>query len=204
MVSSILLALALAVVPQAFAGQGTAQLDMYSFHAGYDLKMDGDVISGSIHGLGGMSGTVMLAKKDGKWSGRLGMYQIRGSAPVQTSSDKFRVRMTVVPGGLHYFNMKMKADEMQLNAMLSNGMSVQSHMSFKKSEMSTSNPFISMNVKKRSDGMYKGMTQIRTYYGWDTSMTDLKVSGDLMPEMLAKNDHALYVLLYVLPFNLYK
>lgn len=70
----------------AHAGAGTSKLQMSGMWAGgYDLVMEGDTITGYIDGFGSMSGKVNLVKKDGKWSGKLGMMQIKAGALVQTA-----------------------------------------------------------------------------------------------------------------------
>ena len=205
MFSRIVLALAVVFASSfAVAGTGTSKLRFYGMGAGgYELTMDGDSITGYIDGMGNLSGKVALIKKDGKWSGRLGMLQVKAGAIVQTAENKTKVQMSTLPGGHHSFNFKMKTDQLQMNGMMGAGRMVSANMNLKKMDLAVWNQLVSMNIRDRdSKGIYKGTTMIRTWQGnYEYIPTELSVTGDLNPAMIAKNDHALFVLLHVLPIN---
>ncbi len=205
MLSRIVMAMAVALAGSfAQAGTGTSKLQFFGAGSGgYELTMEGDTITGWIDGFGSMSGKVALVKKDGKWSGRLGMMQIKAGAMIQTAENKTKVSMSTLPGGNHSFNFKIKATELQMNGMMSNGLMVSANHNATKNQLGVWNSFISQDIRsKNADGMYKGTTMIRMFNGqYEYLPTELKATGDLMPSALAKNDHALFVLLHVIPLN---
>jgi hypothetical protein len=206
MLTKIVMAFVLALAPAAFADTGSASLRIFSgASAGYDLKMNGDQITGDIYNLGGTNGKVDLKKVNGKWQGRLGIYRIDSGAVIQKAANKTQVKMKVFPGGNYTFTTKLKNNNLSMNAILSNGLLVNASLSDNGDNLDVSNQLMSMSLDGRSEGLYRGTIMVRSQYGnWAYFDTDLKTTGAMAPKMVAKEDHALFILLYVVPLNLYK
>jgi hypothetical protein len=200
----LFLALALALGPVAALADGMAKLNFIGSMASLELEMKGDVITGFMSNIGGnLGGKVELKKVNGKWTGHLGMYRVTAGAPIMTNDKKGKINMTVLPGGLHTFHMKLKGEELQVNALLQGGMHMNGGLLDKGDELVVSNNFVSMAIDEKDAGQFRGTTMIRHFNGYEYIPTELNSAGDLAPRTLAKEDRALFMLIYMLPLNLH-
>jgi hypothetical protein len=204
MIKGLILALALVFAPLAgHAADGKAELTFIGEMMGFELERNGDAITGFISNMGNAHGQVKLQKVNGKWEGVVGMVRVSSGAPIMTSAEKGKFQLNTSMSGRLNFDIRLKNNELRLSGMLNNGVLLSGGLLDKGDDVVSYSNLIDMNLDGKGNGVYKGMTvtHVGGTHNWPVS-TELESSGTLTPEYLAKEDHALYTLLYVLSLHL--
>jgi hypothetical protein len=202
--SKLVFVLIFAFCSQLLAADGAAHLDMVGdFNKGFDLQMNDDHITGSMWGFGrfgGVDKVDLTRKSNGGWNGRIGLYTIDTAGVTLVSENKVRVEMTTGPSGPQTFSLERKNGGLKVNGFPE---WVQGSINSKGTEVSASNEAWSMDLDRRSDGIYEGTAMMSSFVTFPSqSYVTLKTQGALDPA-IAKADAALYTVIYVMPFSLH-
>ena len=201
-------AMALSFSTMAFAGAGTAEMNIRGAVAGFDYAMEGDTVTGTINGFGVGGGKVELTKTADGWSGKLGFHKITTTRSQQTVDDKGTVTTSatfrVMPGGVYRMNGTLKEEKFRLNGYISST-TTDLRIRGGASEKSVygGNQYVEYSLSNKGDGNFRGQTLAYRLPNRppDTYSTELNAAGDLDPIALSESDQELYFLLYILPFN---
>jgi len=181
-------------------GADSARLDYGIFFANYDVSLVNGMLTGSQENLGNGSGRVELERKDGNWMGRFGFNQITSRSMKKRSETKMSYEFSVLPGGHYVAYIERKGDKTQVTLSLPNG--AYAYSTLKNGRYLTGdNRVVGMNLSKENETTWSGLTRVGRGRSYESAQTTLTAEGALNPEMLASTDPALYVILYVLPYN---
>jgi hypothetical protein len=191
----------------AMAADGSASLDFGTFVAGYDLEHNGMNVTGSQYNLGNGSGAVKLSHKDGRadgmWTGFFGSSRIEVRRTVTRDDGRMTVELVALPGGNYSFSIKKKSDtETEIYAILSAGRVVRANLEDNGMTFNSNNRSVNISLKSTDGRNFKGTTSVLRNGRYETSRTTLKTTGTLTPAALLAADPALFIVTYILPYNM--
>jgi len=191
----------------AMAAEGTAELNFINFTAGYELEHNGMKVEGHQYNLGSGTGAVKLERKDsrtdGQWSGRFGIGRAEVRKALTRTDGKMEVEVRTLPGGTHRFTIETKADRTKITGWMSGSYRVTAELKTDGSRFTAYNDALNFSLKSKNGMNYDGTAFVTTPRGGhDTSTVTLDTTGTLAPAALMTADPALFVLVYVVPYNL--
>lgn len=196
--SALLSTIVLLSYTSVWALDGKAQLRFTSLSSEYEVTANENLLKGFSFNIGMGSGNVDLKKENGEWIGRFGMNTV-GTTTIQEGGDGHAsFYINVLPSGTYQVNINRIKQTMNISMPSL----IRGWVDVKGDEFSSSNEFVTMNLRVNKSGVYTGKTNFMQSNGMYYPVeTELYTSGDLNPIKLFDEDPALFAILYFLPIS---
>jgi hypothetical protein len=201
MFKSFVVLSALALSTAAYAADGKAEFRIAGgAHVSFEYEADlaGGKITGTVE-RGGFNRVEITAGRGGAWTGTVGGTGIETGEIQGDENGVRRLTVRTMQGIFSYSIQKNRRGDIEFRAVGPRTGSLLMHVVTEKGAFSVSTPLLDMEVTRDADEPTHFEGIVVSHF--DTDYAELVAEGTLDPQRLAKSDPALFVLLYLLPFD---